>query len=378
VTKRERRLNIVVISAWYPSPDQPMNGVFVRDHARAASRYHDVAVLANGGMRTDARPFRVSPAEDDELATLRLTYAPSRLPFAAGSRYVRAVLAGLRRLERAGNRPDLLHAHIHEVGIAALVAGRRHGIPVVLSEHSSHFSLGSLRRSARLRARLVSRQVDLVCPVSDDLRRRMEAQGIRGRFRVVPNPVDTDLFVPAPPVQDEPITGLFVGGLHPVKRVELLLRAVARLPPGTLRLEIVGDGPARAELEALAADLAITRLVQFRGYLPKHRVAERIRAAGFLVLPSSIETFGVVVAEALAVGRPVLASRTGAIPEIVSDSNGLLVPAGDEEALAAGLGRMVKEHLGFDWQTLSRDAHERFGLDAVGRRWSDVYRSLAA
>jgi len=369
------RLTVVVISAWYPTPEQPMNGVFVREHARAAALHHLVAVVADGGARDDSRPYVLSEAEDEELRTLRLAHRISRIPMATGLAHARGVLAGLRRLRREGLRPDLVHAHVHQVGLAALIAGRRYRVPVVVSEHSSHFSLGTLSPSGRRLARLMFRAADLVCPVSEDLRRRIEDRGVRARFQVVPNPVDTVAFGGAPPPGGPP-TALFVGGLQPIKRVDLLLRALARVRHPDLRLEIVGDGPARSDLEGLAHELGLGQAVRFRGYVSKEGVAERMRAASFLVLPSMIETFGLALAEALAVGRPVVASRTGAIPEIVDERNGILVPPGDEEALAGAIERMVDERSRFDWRALSSAAGDRFGLAAVGRRWDEIYRTL--
>lgn len=353
-----------------------MSGVFVRDHARAAALQHRVAVVAPRLVRERA-PGTLRDG-DDALLTMRVGYRRSALPLATGLGYTRGVMRALGRLREGGFSPDLIHAHVYEVGIAALVAGRRYGIPVILSEHSSHFSLGTLSRAARLRARLVWRGADLVCPVSEDLSRRMHQLGLRGRVEVVPNPIDTDVFRPSPPPTSGPLIALFVGGLDPVKRVDLLLRALASLRRPDIRLELVGDGPSRAPLEQLAGELGLTGEVRFHGYLGREGVAERLRMAHFLVLPSAVETFGVVLGEALAAGRPLLATRTGAIPEIVDERTGILVAPGDEHALARGIEEMAGALAGFDWRELSARATSRYGLESVGRRWDAIYRSLTS
>jgi glycosyltransferase involved in cell wall biosynthesis len=354
-----------------------MSGVFVRDHARAAALHHRVAVLAPEPTGRGYRPFRLTSSED-ELPTMQVHYRRSRIPLGTGGAYTAGVLASLRRLARSGFRPDLIHAHVYEVGLAALLAGERYRVPVILSEHSSHFSLGTLSDSAVRRARFVFRRADLVCPVSEDLRRRLEARGFQGSFRVVPNPVDTEVFRPSPPPSAGPVTAVFVGGLDPVKRVDMLLRALAGANGLSIRLEVVGDGPVRRELEQLATALDLRGAVRFWGYLSRDGVAERIRSAHFLVLPSKVETFGIALAEALVVGRPVVATRTGAIPELVDERSGTLVPPGDVAALAAAVAAMAHRHHEFQWRLLSSDATARFGLAAVGRQWDDVYRSLAA
>jgi glycosyltransferase involved in cell wall biosynthesis len=320
------------------------------------------------------RGFALSRS-DEELITIRVKHRESHIPFRTGVTVARGLLSALRRLECSGFRPDLIHAHVYEVGIAALVAGRRYRVPVVVSEHSSHFSLGTLPTVARWRAQFVFRAADLVCPVSNDLRTHMERQGIHGRFQVVPNPVDTDIFAPTPP-PPEPPRVVFVGGLDPIKRVDLLLRALAIVRRSDVCLDIIGDGPSRCDLEGLTRRLGLSRSVRFHGYLPRSEVAMRLRSAHFLVLTSVVETFGVVLAEALVAGRPVVAGRVGAIGEIVDERSGILVPPGDEHALAEAIDQMIRRRGEFDWRTLSSGAVSRFGLDAIGTRWDAAYRSL--
>jgi glycosyltransferase involved in cell wall biosynthesis len=329
-----------------------------------------VGVVADAGVSRGGRPYTVARAGGEPFPTflVRHRWGPAH---AAG------VLSGLRRLSREGLRPGVVHGHVHQAGLAALLAGRRYRVPVVISEHSSHFSLGTLSAAARRQAKVAFRGADLVCPVSEHLKRRIEAAGVQARFRVVPNPVDTDLFVPSEPPEGPP-TALFVGGLNEVKRADLLLRALARTQAPELRLELIGDGPLRPRLERQAEELGVAERVAFRGYQPRTAIAERLRGSSFLVVPSATETFGLAAAEALASGRPVVASRAGALPEVVDDGNGILVPSGDEAALARALDRMAEEHAQFDWQALAAGAHERYGMEPVGRLWAEIYDALSA
>jgi L-malate glycosyltransferase len=372
---REITLNVVFIAGWYPSADQPMDGVFVRDHARAAAIHHRVAVVAPRQASDIARPFVVSWS-NDRLPTIRVGYRHVRIPLGTGVAHTSGVLAALGRLKRSGFRPDLIHAHVHEVGLAALIVARRYRVPLIISEHSSHFSLGTLPADSMLRAQKVFRAADLICPVSEDLRRHMERQGVHGKFHVVPNPVDTEVFTPSPAVSDGPTRALFVGGLDPIKRVDRLLSALAKLGRRDIYLDVVGDGPIRGHLEEQARRLGLVDVVRFHGYLPRSAVAERLRAAHFLVLTSAVETFGIVLAESLVAGRPVVAVRVGAIPEIVDGRSGMLVPPGDEGALASAIGEMAARRGDFDWRALSNSAVARFGLAAVGAEWDATYRSL--
>ncbi len=154
---------------------------------------------------------------------------------------------------------------------------------------------------------------------------------------VIPNGYDDGLFKLSARARDLGL--LFVGNLVPTKNVALLLRAYARVRSTiAMPLTIVGDGPLRTSLAQLAVTLGISGGVCFLGVQSRLEVAELMGRAAALVLPSLSEGWGVVVAESLACGTPVVASRVGGVPEIVgSEDGGILVPPGDEDALAAAL-----------------------------------------
>jgi glycosyltransferase involved in cell wall biosynthesis len=139
----------------------------------------------------------------------------------------------------------------------------------------------------------------------------------------------------------------FVGNLVPLKGVDVLLRAWAALQASrsseTLavqdRLVLIGNGAQRSRLEQLAASLGITSAVAFLGAVPQQVVSDWIGAADLLCLPSHCEGSPNVVVESLASGVPVVASRVGGVPDLVTQGvNGYLVPPGDPVALAQALG----------------------------------------
>ncbi|WP_299843951.1 glycosyltransferase [uncultured Jannaschia sp.] len=143
------------------------------------------------------------------------------------------------------------------------------------------------------------------------------------------------------PVPAEPKAGLhlvFVGRLAPVKGLRILLDALARAREARpdMRLTIIGDGPDRTELERLAAPMGAA--VSFAGALSQADVAARLAAADALVLPSFAEGVPVVLMEAMASGKPVIATRVAGVSELVEDGvSGYLVPPGDVETLTARL-----------------------------------------
>lgn len=140
---------------------------------------------------------------------------------------------------------------------------------------------------------------------------------------------------------------LFVGGLdmpHYFKGVDVLLRSLARIPDAHVKLMIVGDGDLRPRFEALAHELRITERAVFCGHVPDETLPLHYAAAEFAVLPSTTrgEAFGIVLLEAMACGKPVIASALPGVRSVVDQGcNGLLTPPGETEALAASISALA-------------------------------------
>jgi glycosyltransferase involved in cell wall biosynthesis len=140
-------------------------------------------------------------------------------------------------------------------------------------------------------------------------------------------------------------------------------------------LDIVGDGPARADYERRATELNLTGLVTFHGQKPKAEVAEFMRRADIFVLPSLWENLPCVVIEAMASGLPTVASETGGIPELISPTTGILVPPKDAARLATALADMIRFPNRFDREVIARQAR-RFSPAVVGQELDLVYRRV--
>jgi glycosyltransferase involved in cell wall biosynthesis len=268
-------------------------------------------------------------------------------------------LLGLVRVIRE-YRPQIVHTHTAKAGfvgrVAAVVSpGRR---PIIVHTYHGHVLegyFGRLRSSVyRLLERELARVSDCLVGVSqatvDDLIRLGVAR--RDQFRVVPIGLDLRRFLQpnaeaAATLRSESgtrpgevVVG-FVGRLVPIKRVDLILRAVAtaRRNGAPIRLMIAGDGPCRASLEELAGSLGIRDVVRFVGFLPDPCPAAA--ASEIAILASDNEGTPVALIEAAASGSPAVATAVGGVPDVVVPGTGLLVPAGDHAALAEGLARLA-------------------------------------
>lgn len=186
---------------------------------------------------------------------------------------------------------------------------------------------------------------------------------VRKRFAldatVVPFGVDTTLFVPGHAERRGRTRIGFVKWLDATYGPDVLLSAFARVTGGAdVELVIVGDGPMETDLRVQAARLGVTDRVTFLGRRPHDTLPDVLRSIDVFAMPSRRESFGLSALEASACGVPVVASDIGGVPEVVRHGEtGLLVPAGDVDALAVALRQLVQ------------DAQRRRAMGAAGRRF---------
>jgi glycosyltransferase involved in cell wall biosynthesis len=378
-------VRVLVIPKWYPTPERPTFGLFCREHARAAARRNDVRVLAfTPEPMSGRRVYRYWDDPAEPLETRRLIYRRPRLRPAAMATQLAGMRAALRDWQRAGWRPDVIHAHVFEAGFPALLLGRRIGCPVVVSEHFTAFQRGLVRGTDRLLAQYCFRSADLVCPVSDSLRRELEAVAPRGRYRVVPNVVDTTVFHPPMTPRrrgaGEPLRLLNVAALAAKKCHADLLDALAllreRAVPTTL--DVIGEGELLPELQEQARRLHLGDAVRFLGPRDSAAVADAMRASDLFVLPSRFENLPVVLLEAMASGLPAVATRVGGVPEIIDEDAGLLVAPGDVAGLSEAIESVAERRDEFDATALAERARRRYGIDAVAAVWDEIYDEVVA
>ncbi len=270
----------------------------------------------------------------------------ARLPHCGTAGYFRNVPA-LKRLLR-DERPDLLNAHYASgYGTTAALAGFRPWLLSVWGSDVYDFPYEGRLQGWLLRRNL--RHADAVASTSEAMARQVRRLvPDLGPVAVTPFGIDTDRFVPQPQPHDGIVIGT-VKTLAPKYGIDLLLRAFAQVlsaaaPSTVLSLVIVGDGPQRAELEALSRTLGIAAHVRFVGAVPHAEVPQWLNRFDLYVAASRLdsESFGVAVLEASACGLPVVVSDVGGLPEVVvQGETGSVVPREDVAALARAIQRLV-------------------------------------
>jgi teichuronic acid biosynthesis glycosyltransferase TuaC len=297
--------------------------------------------------------------------------------------WVRAGKVGFAEFVRTYGKPDLIHVHnCNPAGLLAQEIQKQTGIPYMITEHSSYYhrQLIPQQLMPRLREAFVSAKlIGVVSPaLGESLIREVGPQ--LQNYQWIPNVIDPALESLAPPerCQSAGFQLLSIGELIPLKGHRELIAAFAKAFAGQpdVTLRIAGDGALDIELRQLIVSMQLTGQVQLVGRLTRTQVQNEIRACHCLVLPSHFETFGVVLIEALVQGRPIIASACGGPNCIVDESNGMLVPPKDVDALAHTLATMRQTHATkYDPVALQQNVLVRFGQSRLLRELHAAYQN---
>jgi len=324
----------------------PVGGLFrhVADLSSELSRRGHQVGLVVDSLASDSQ----TQGKLDALApALALGIHPFEMPrlLGPGDAIVPVKLGGLAR--RLGI--EVVHGHGAKGGFHARLAARpKPGSGVYYTPHGGVLHFSTTSTSGRLFHRL---ERLLMRRTSAIIFESAYAQATYARAigeptcpaNVIYNGLREDEFDPVWPAPDA-ADFVFVGELRRLKGVHVLLEALSKVtnPNGQpASLHLVGDGPDRAEFEAMARELGIAHRVIFAGAGPARQAFRHGRC---VVVPSLAESLPYIVMEAAAAGRPVIATRVGGIPEIFGPAAERLVPAGDAEALRESMQRVMNEH----------------------------------
>ncbi len=379
--KNSDRLKILFLPHWYPDSRNPVSGIFIMEHAKAVSLFNEVAVIYSEGCDVNLKTLWKTTSDKTEngIRTIRIKHKKIPNLKSGYPAYLWSLSNALKKLLEEGWRPDIIHAHVYPSGIPALVLGRINRIPVIITEHWSVFTNRELNKFEALKARFAMNKADIILPVSQNLENAIKSYGVKNRFKVVPNAVNTGVFFPAVKKQKTGIKQvLFAGLISPVKGLPGLLRSIAivKRKRRDFVLNIIGDGPDKKKCEELAKSLLIRELVHFHGLKQKEEIAEFMRSSVFLVSSSIYETFGVVLVEAIASGLPVLSTNKGGPAEIVSKDIGILVPPANINSMAEAFDYMLDHYLDYPACNLHKVAADKFSYDKVGRELDLIYKKI--
>lgn len=378
------RKKILWLCSWYPSATDPFNGDFIQRHARAAALYNDIYVIHVAGNEHRQPVPHPTEKEQEGGLTEQLFYfsktqsLPGRL--LAQWRWMALFKKGIRQYIREQGLPDLVHVQIPmKAGILALWMWRKYKVPFLVTEHWGIYNevekLNYAGRSPLFKkyTRKIFKQAVSFISVSQFLAAGVNKLVLKKEYTVIPNVTDTRLFFPVKHSGSH-FRFIHVSNMVPLKNIPGILRAFqAVLQQGeAAELVMVGNTEPSFPAQLRSSGLPVDQVV-FKGEIPYTAVAAEMQQADALIVFSDIENSPCVIGEALCCGLPVIATRTGGIPELVNDENALLVNPRDEAGLTAAMITLMHNRNRYRPEKIAENARLRFSYDTAGKMMDELY-----
>jgi len=364
-----------------------MPGLFIQKQAEAVSSFCDVAVLYVHADVHVLKGYETVGSYENGVRVVRVYYPESTVPLLSGFlkiyRFYRAHLIGLNALNSF--HPDLIHIHVlTREGLFAWINKKLKGTPYVITEHWSRYLPASNAFHGLLRKMITRRVVkaaSAMIAVSEVLKEAMvDFRLLNNNFKVIPNPVETDLFVIGQYRVNTVKRFIHVSCFEDrPKNISGFLNAVKHLSAlrSDFECSLIGDGPEFELWKNRAEELCLLgKNVFFTGLKEKGELVKEIQASDFMVLSSNYETFGTVVIECLACGIPVVATNVGIVSEVINNSNGIIVPVGDNKLLEDAINIMLDKSNSYVPQVIRNSVLNKFASQSVATQLLNIYSQV--
>ena len=386
--ENEKR-HILLTAAWFPSRTTT-SGVFVKEQGEALCRAgHKVTVL----LITYSSRFSKAKAdpEFDRSALLNIVHLHVVFPlpgrfFADPNGYFKKVIqkkaiSWMKKYATISGLPDVIHHHcLSDNAYVAECLAQAFNIPYVFTEHSNYFQYSELNRFNCFESRDDHQR--FVCNAAariavSDVRARGYEKIFNAPFVAVSNMVQ-EIF--DAPLSTAPKPSAFTFACVAIfdrrKRQDLLIRAFSKCFRGeNVKLNLYGNGPLEAEYRLLIDELKMHDQISISGKQNREAIRAIFDSSHVAVLSSDQETFGVVLAEAMFRGVPVVSTICGGPEEIVTEESGVLCVSGNEQALSAALMEIKQKYAQFSPAKIRDYARSRFSEDVIIGELQIVYSS---
>lgn len=383
--------HILIVPSWYPKKPGDINGSFFREQAIALHK----AGYKVGVLRPEFRsikdikaifnkPYGIKAENDSGVNTYRfyaLNITP-RMPKLSRKRWIRLGQKLFLEYVRKHGVPDIIHVHsLISGGFLAEKIKNKYHIPYVVTEHSTGFARNLISQEQIKELTPVVDASSANLAVSNEFKELLTDIFKGGGWSYLPNIV-SDNFITNRiiPKEEQVFNFINVCGLTKKKNIDLLIKTFAKAFKGnsSVKLKIGGDGEEKANLLELVRALNVEDQVVFLGQLTREEVKEEVSSADAFVLSSKYETFGVVLIEALALGKPVIATKCGGPESIVTPEVGYLVENNSEEELSKAMLELIANKNKFNPENIRAYCLDNFSEKAVVAKLGKVYESVLA
>jgi len=387
----KRSLNILLIASWYPSKENPTAGSFVQEQAHMLRDFgHQVTVIhpfmlgtfANAITKQSYQTF----SDEDGIRVLRVGVVPP-MPFFRGISYVycfQRVRIAMKKFQLDPKDFKIIHSHAMFMGgVIGHKLSKKYNLPHVHTEHTSGLIFNPkqyTKKDISITRKAYSHCHKVLFVSHFALKHTLANIALKSKdtFMVLPNIVNPSFFSsPIGPFSKvTSLRFLAIGNFIPIKNHQLLLEAFGLVQKEfpTVGLSIAGKGPLEKHLRALCESLNLEN-VHWLPRLNRAEVKEQMSAHHVILSTSKLETFGLTIAEAQAMGKPVVVTDSGGVRDIVTHETGILTEL-SSEAFAKGLIQLIQSFDAYDPETIRQSAKNRFAAEVIMNQLNEIYRYL--
>ena len=388
---RDNSLNILLIASWYPSKENPTAGSFVQEQAHMLRDFgHQVTVIhpfmlgtfANAITKQSYQTF----SDEDGIRVLRVGVAPP-MPFFRGISYAycfQRVRIAMKKFQLDPKDFKIIHSHAMFMGgVIGHKLSKKYNLPHVHTEHTSGLIFNPkqyTKQDISITRKAYSHCHKVLFVSHFALKHTLSNIALKSKdtFVVIPNIVNPSFFSsPIGPFSKvTSLRFLVIGNFIPIKNHQLLLEAFRLVQKEfpTMGLSIAGIGPLELELRGLSESLKLEN-VNWLSRLNRTAVKEQMAAHQVILSTSNVETFGLTIAEAQAMGKPVVVTDSGGVRDIVTQETGIVTEC-SPEAFAKGLIHMIQSLDSYDPETIRETAKSRFAAEVIMNQLNEIYRQL--
>jgi len=402
-------VNIFIIPSWYPTKESPVAGIFFKEQASYLAEYSSCNTVGVSlwGQSNDLLLWRVKDLLLPKKIMNKFSYGLNQkkkiinVAFNLFEFYCPVITWSERLLkgnfngvleannynfekfvEKVG-KVDLIHAHVsYPAGFIAMCLAQKYNIPYIITEHMGPFPFpGLLNKDNSLLDKVFKplNKAHKIIAVSPSLAEKIKSFNLPEPI-FIPNVINEDFFnVSEKQQQNSRFTFFCLCAIEPTKGIPELLYATKRLilnGRSSFIVKIGGDGRFLPDFKQLATKLNINDYITWLGQLDRNEARQHYQDCDAFVLPSHFETFGVVYAEAIACGKPIIGTYAGGPECIINEVNGLLVKVRDINDLTSKMDYMIENIKHYKSQDIRSDFERRFSKKVVIPELLNLYNKV--
>jgi glycosyltransferase involved in cell wall biosynthesis len=371
-------LHILFLPSWYPNHKNDLDGNFIQNHARAAAIHHNVSVLFVTSIPDLNENFKIEKINSTNLTELYVYYKDSSFIIIKLYRILKSYYLGLKNIASF----DLIHSHVFEkIGIFSILIAFLLNKKIILSEHNSNlYKLDTQRNQIKTWYAFWYKKYDAILPVSNSLKTCFIELGIpQNKLNVIYNVVDASFFkYEANQRENTKFEFLHISNFAKIKNIEGILIAFKKLleDDPSCNLTILGDGNLQDVINQANSLKIPQENIHFVGKIMPDFLADYYQNADTFILNSHKETFGVVLAESLCCGCPIITTKNGGYSNEMKPDEGIVIPPDDSKALFEAMKIMIATKNHWNREKIAIEAHSKFGQAAIAAQLDTIYQKI--